>query len=339
MKHNAFNKIKIIFIIVTFFLLLFFGYKLNIHQTIRGVFNSNKVEVSMWYSEYDVVEINSSLDNNIQKAIVFKSNAIEKKPVVISLHTWSSTFDQDDYIHEYVKAKNWNYIHPNFRGANNTFKSCASDYVISDIEDAISYAISHLNADPKKIHLIGVSGGAYATLAMFIKSKYDIATFAAWCPISDLEAWYYETKNMNLEYALDILKCTNSSDVNLDKNELRKRSPLYWNLPHGRLDKTKLKIYAGVFDGVTGSVPITHSIHFYNKILNESNCENPNLFISKPEKDSLLLLRNQYEKTPTNYLGKRKILLQKQYKSISLTIFDGSHEILTDIAINELEHP
>jgi pimeloyl-ACP methyl ester carboxylesterase len=338
----TFNKDKRrtrILFILGIVVLLFLGFRTQLAQKVKHIFQSNTVSASSWYSDYDVVEINSSVDNTTQKAIVFKSSASEKQPVVVSLHTWSATFDQNDYIHQQVKANNWNYIHPDFRGANNTYLSCASDFVIADIDDAISYAISHLNADPQQIYLVGVSGGGYATLAMFMKSKYAIASFAAWCPITDLKAWYYETKAMNLEFSKDILNCTNSTALELNEEELIKRSPLHWNATNQDLNNTQLKIYAGVYDGIDGygSVPITHAINFYNKVLEMTNCELQDSYVKSNETDSLLKNRKAYNTNTNDLLGSRKIILKKQYKNISLTIFDGGHEILTDVAINELE--
>lgn len=61
-------------------------------------------------------------------------------------------------------ARDWNYIHPDFRGPNRTFDSMGSQFVLSDIEDAIEFALKNTHADPNNVHIIGVSGGGFATL-------------------------------------------------------------------------------------------------------------------------------------------------------------------------------
>ncbi len=328
------SRTTIFFVLV---LIVIIGFIPPVKERLKNFFSFHHSPETAWIKNYEVIEIKSSLDDHLQKAVIYQSTSIEKKPVVISLHTWSDTYSQNDYIHQDIVAKNWNYIHPNFRGANNTFVSCASDYVISDIDDAISYAISNMNADPKRIYIIGVSGGAYATIAMFMKSQYSNARYEAWCPITDLKTWYFETSKMQLEYATDILNCTNSTKTALNDSELAKRSPIQWDIPDRDIEKTRLHIYAGVYDGIRGSVPITHSINLYNKLLEGYNCLDKSLMVSQQDTENLLKLRNQYPTEDDLYLGNRKILLQKKYKGITLTIFDGGHEMLTDIAINQLQ--
>ena len=45
----------------------------------------------------------------------------------------------------------------------------SSDLVISDIEDAIRFAIENGNADQNEVHMIGGSGGGYATMLLFMR--------------------------------------------------------------------------------------------------------------------------------------------------------------------------
>ena len=100
------------------------------------------------------------------------------------------------------------------------------------------------------------------------------------------------------------------------------------------MQQSDLYIYAGIYDGIQGSVPITHSINFYNKILSDLHVTDQTLYVSDKEKLQLLEYR-----TPLGDFGKisgRKICLIKQYNNIKLTIFEGNHEMLTEFAFNEL---
>ena len=45
--------------------------------------------------------------------------------------------------------KDYNYIHPNFRGINNTKDACCSELVISDIDASIDFALENANVDPR----------------------------------------------------------------------------------------------------------------------------------------------------------------------------------------------
>ena len=286
-----------------------------------------------WDNDFKIVEINSTLDNTIQKAYFYKSKSNDLKPLIISLHTWSGDYSQKDGLANICKEKDLNYIHPNFRGANWTKNACCSNLALGDIDDAITYALNNSNVDTTKIFVIGVSGGGYATLSTFMKSKHNISKFSAWASISDLIAWYNESKIRKSNYANNVLDCT-SSEKEINIETAKNKSPIYWNTPTEKLKKSKLFIYAGIYDGIQGSVPITHSINFYNKILTDLSISDSSKYISVNEKLQLLELRK-----PLGNFGNiadRKIFFKKEIENLSITIFEGNHEMLTEFALNEL---
>src|SRR5690606_13022968 len=84
-----------------------------------------------------------------------------------------------------------------------------------------------------------------------------------WAPITDLAAWYMQSSRRGDKYHQDVIACTNSQEA-LNFKEALGRSPLHWL--NADLPKSPLKIYAGIHDGYTGSVPISHSINFYNRV-------------------------------------------------------------------------
>ena len=286
-----------------------------------------------WDSDFKLVDIQSTLDNSQQKAYFFKSKSAIPGPLVVSLHSWSGTYEQKDELAALSKAKDLNYIHPDFRGVNWTKDACCSDLAIQDIDDAIDYAIKNSKVDLSRIYVIGSSGGGYATLATFMKSKHTIRRFSAWVPISDLTAWYAQSKIMGTKYAENILDCTSSKD-SLNLEIAIKKSPIYWKTPVEKLNTTELQIFAGVYDGIQGSVPITHSINFYNKILKDKLVNDSTLFVSDSEK--LYLLEFRKALGDLGSIADRKVFLKKQSGNIGLTIFEGNHEMLTEYAFNEL---
>ena len=105
--------------------------------------------------------------------------------LIISLHTWSGDFAQKDPLISKILKEDWNYIHPNFRGFNNKPKACGSKFVVSDIDDAISFALENTNVDSSNIHIIGVSGGGFAIMLSYMKSKHKIRSFSTWVGISN----------------------------------------------------------------------------------------------------------------------------------------------------------
>lgn len=286
-----------------------------------------------WDKDFKVVEIASSIDNEIQKCYLYPSTSNEPQPLIVSLHTWSGDYSQKDDLAKICKEKDVNYIHPNFRGVNKTNAACCSVLALEDIDDAITYAINHSNVDPSKIYVVGVSGGGYATLSTFMKSKHNIKKFSAWASISDLIAWYNESKIRKNKYAQDILDCTDSN-AGLNTVIAEQKSPIYWNTPTQKLENSKLAIYAGIYDGIQGSVPIMHSINFYNKILTDLSVQDASKYVSDSEK--LHLLEKRAPLGEFGSIAGRKICLKKEVGNLSLIIFEGNHEMLTEFALDEL---
>jgi len=138
----------------------------------------NKRKIA-WPKAFQVVDIRSPLDNEIQKAYFYVSKSKEPQPLIISLHTWSNNYTQQDPLTSQILKNDWNYIHPDFRGVNKTPKALGSKYAINDIEEAITFALKNSNVDLNNIHVIGKSGGGLATLLAYMNSKHDIASFSS----------------------------------------------------------------------------------------------------------------------------------------------------------------
>ncbi len=281
--------------------------------------------------------IQSSLDGNVQVFYYDKSTASSAQPLVVELHSWSNSADsQKDRLAVQAHAKSWNYIFPNFRGVNNHPKACCSDFVISDIDEAIDWALKNMQVDANRIYVVGNSGGGYATMAMYMKSRHDIAAFSAWSSISDLAAWYGESVERTNKYAADIIKCTGAGDT-FDARKAKKRSPLYWKTPVKKRQNSLLHIYAGIHDGYTGSVPISQSIRFYNKLLTDADEKDTSRYVS--DEDAAVMLKTQTF-SPANSpksIDNRAVLYQKLSKKVSLTIFEGTHEILKDAVLEAID--
>ena len=221
-----------------------------------------------WPEGFKEVEIQSSVDATLQKAVFHASVESQPKSLIVSLHTWSGDYLQKDPLAEEILLRGWNYIHPDFRGSNTKPEACGSDKVIPDIEDAIHYAIEHGNVDTTEVHIIGVSGGGYATLVTFMKLDYPVKSFNAWASISNLENWYWECKGRGLKYATHLEQVTTNGN-GFDAVEARKRSPLFLPFQPEKRKGSTLNIYAGIHDGYTGSVPISQSVDMYNKLIDE----------------------------------------------------------------------
>ena len=284
-----------------------------------------------WPVGFKLVEIRSSTDGAIQKAWFFRSSERTKQPLIVSLHTWSGNYNQEDPLAKEIILRKWNYIHPDFRGSNNRPEACGSELVIADLEDAISYALKEGNVDSTNVHIIGVSGGGYATLLAYMKLRFPAKSFNAWAPISDLVSWYWESKGRNSKYANDIEQVAMTDGI-MNWAELFKRSPINLSIPAQRKTAT-LNIYAGIHDGYTGSVPITHSILFYNKIA-AFLCPEKKDYIMPDSTIISLVAKRRNPKADTTYrLNNRIIHWQKQLPGLSFSLFEGGHEMLVPSAL------
>lgn len=282
--------------------------------------------------------IKSTIDGNTQFFYYYKSTAKKNMPLIVQLHSWSYPVDSLKTMEVDIEAisKNYNYLFPNFRGVNNHIKACCSNYVISDIDEAIDWAIKNLNIDRSQIYIVGVSGGGYATLAMYMKSRHKIEAFSAWVPISDLGNWYQESVERKNKYAAEIIKCTTEAD-SFDSLKARERSPLLWETPVKRRKNSTIQIFAGIHDGYTGPVPISHSANFYNKLLSDYGISDSSLYVSKKDLD--LMLNEQTYNAPLNLkIWDRVVYYQKKTKNIMLTIFEGGHEMLSKEVLGYIRH-
>lgn len=286
-----------------------------------------------WDACFQEVSIESTADGSLQKAYLYKSNR-KGQPLIVSLHTWSGDYKQSDPLAKDVVDHDWNYIHPDFRGPNLRYEAMGSKLVIQDIEDAIRWAVKETYANPAEVHVVGVSGGGFATLATYMQGKYPVKSFSAWAPISDIRAWYWESRGRGQKYADHIAQAIGKGD-GIDEQEAIKRSPLHQHYPKKLRKNARLYIYEGVHDGYRGSVPITHSLLMYNRIAKE--LKQPQ--ISQGEILDIVVKQLRPEANPCDTILGRRIWLKHKAKNVSITIFEGRHEqldgALTLIPVNK----
>lgn len=335
------QPIIVILMILLFYLLLVKSQLVNLKKdnsiqeladTLNQPAYDNPTEY-VWPELFERISIPSEIDSFAQNAFFYKSTSTEPQPLIVSLHTWSGDYTQQDPLASLCVERNVNYIHPDFRGANDQFDACCSDLVISDIDQSIQFALEEANVKPSATYVIGVSGGGHATLCMLMKSRQNIKIFSAWVPIGDLVAWYNESSIRKNKYAEDILKCTNSNNGVLNLTETEKRSPQFFDTPLEKMENVKVFIHTGIYDGIQGSVPITQSINFYNKLVTDLKADKS---CQVNDYEKLFLLEHRKPLYDFDSMGGRKLFLNKSYKNIQLQVFEGNHEILPDYALDQI---
>jgi acetyl esterase/lipase len=284
-----------------------------------------------WPPSFEKVSIPSTADGATQAAYIYKATGEQPRPLVVSLHTWSGGYAQTDPLAPLVEQKNWNYIHPDFRGPNFTPAACASKLAIQDVDDAIAYALANMPVDKGNIFVVGTSGGGHMACAHYLNTRHPVKMTFAWVPITDLEAWYQESRDRKSNYADHIFAATQSEGT-LNVEEARARSPMFMAIPKDL--KAPIRIFAGIDDGYTGSVPITHSLLFYNRLAQFAGGEN-----LVPDEDVAALAAREKPGDKPNLppLGKKEVLYHRGSKLASVTIFQGGHEMVVGSCFAQME--
>jgi len=278
----------------------------------------------------------STADNTQQPAIFHAPDKSQPTPLLVALHTWSSDYHSDYNCDSarWCVQKGWAYIHPDFRGPNKRPEATGSELVIKDIVSAVDYARQTANIDASRVYLVGASGGGYTALLMAGRQPEIWAAVSAWVPISDLRQWYLQCKLTQRDYYKDIVASCGGAPGDSDAVDLqyRNRSPVTW-LAAAR--NVPLDINAGITDGHSGSVPISHSLEAFNILAEPTDrittteikyfvdCAAVPVHLRKPISDP------DYGDNPP--------LFRRSSGNARVTIFQGGHEIVAQAALTWLQ--
>ncbi|WP_238984521.1 alpha/beta hydrolase family protein [Billgrantia kenyensis] len=279
------------------------------------------------------VEIPSTADDYQQPALFFAPEDDEERPLLLVLHSWSTDYLQniDIPLAQFAVANEWAFIHPDFRGENDGRpESMASDLVISDMEDALEYALENANVDESRIYLMGYSGGAMNALHLASRHPDRFAGVAAWVPVYDLISWYEFHAGSAEDYAEQIAgACGGAPEEGSEAHdECVQRSPKA-HLPDvaGEL---RVLIAHGIEDDL---VPVDHGLRAYNDLVEEE------ARISQEQIDAIMErgeipedVQERSLHTQRDYAGfdeaEAPVLLHLQSGPAELVVFDGEHDML-----------
>jgi pimeloyl-ACP methyl ester carboxylesterase len=289
------------------------------------------------------IEYLSELDQSMQPAWILPAEGQEKRPLAVCLHTWSYGIE-DGYENFVNKCKEYNFhmIFPLFRGPNWNPDACGSDLVVSDLSCAVTYMRENYDVDEQKIYLVGGSGGGHASLLMAGRKPELFTAISAWCPISDLIAWFQqvnEKKKSNPRRTYDdhiFEACGGNPWTNPNASaQAKHRSPITWLA--NATDNVILDIGTGIHDGHTRfSVPVSHSIEAFNLLAA------PQDRISAADIDIIVKTETvpehlRYTGMDDPAYGPYKVLLRRTSQLARLTLFEGAHDLLPSPAFGFLE--
>lgn len=280
-----------------------------------------------------------SIDKSMQKAKCFVAGGDSPRPLLVALHTWSYTYEQDCTAYaRFCLENNWNFIFPDFRGPNWTADACGSDKVVEDIADAVAYMKCAANVDNSRVYLMGGSGGGHCSLLLAARHPELWTAVSAWCAISDIAAWHDECIRIERGYYEHIRQaCGGDPSLSAEaKAEADSRSPLTYL---GNASRVVLDISTGIHDGHifagrNGSVPVSQTLNAFNVLAKDED--------KISAEDIAFITANQQipEKFGTPEcdpsFGENTVLFRRQSNLARVTLFEGGHDCLPGPGLNWL---
>jgi len=290
-----------------------------------------------WNRAVQSINYLSAADNTRQPMMFYKPQVDAPRPLLVGLHSWSNNYRQKEsaIYAEWCIANDWVFIHPNFRGANTRPQATGSELVIGDVLSAIDYAKANARVDESRIYAVGWSGGGYLGLLLAGRAPEIWAGVSAWVPISDLNAWYEESKRLRTKYVREIAASC-GGDLSAEgkaADECRKRSAVtYLERARG----VAIDINHGIRDGRNNSdpVPISQSLNAFN-LLAAPQDRFTNEEITYFTREAQVPASLQSETTDSEYGGLR-ILFRRASGNARITVFDGAHDKNTEAAVRWL---
>lgn len=284
-----------------------------------------------WPAAVREVRFPSAADGTQQPALFYVPPGDEPRPLLVALHTWLG-----DYLRptgapyaEGCIAWGWVFLHPDFRGPNVRPEAAGSELAIGDVLSAVEYARRTARVDPTRVYLVGASGGGHLALLVAARKPEVWAGVSAWVPVTDLNAWYRECRQRNLAYADQIVRIAGGDPATdpAAARECERRSPLTYLAPDVG---PRFDLNAGIHDGHTGSVPVSHTLLAFNRLA----------FAPDRLADAQIRAFTAGPRVPAGLgaapadpaYGEKQVLFRRESGAVRVTIFDGGHEIIHQAA-------
>lgn len=310
------NRIAVFFLFVSILL---------IGQAVNGQ-NQDAPAPPGWGDGAVTVEIVSSSDQSLQKAVWFDPKVDRPVPLLVALHPWSHGYNMKiDAYRQSSARRGWAMIHPDFRGPNTNSQACGSELVVRDILDAVEFAKKRTRIDTSRIYLMGISGGGYASMLMAGRHPEIWAGVCSWVGIADLRNWHGQTKARKLHYANLLEKICGGAPGSWPAvdDQYRVRSAITWL---SAAANTPLLINHGIFDNI---VPVSQAFTAFNALVPEA-CR-----VGSEDIEFMLQQKRVPETLAENIpsvpcYGKKTVLFHRHRGQTGITLFNGGHEGLIE---------
>ncbi|MBE7437983.1 MAG: alpha/beta fold hydrolase [Spirochaetales bacterium] len=274
------------------------------------------------------IALPSSFDGKLQRMLFYNPGGNKPRPLLIGLHSWSSTYKQSFSIPyaQWAQDNDWILVLPDYRGR---FQSpyALSDAAEKDVIDAMSYAYANARVDKKKVYLTGYSGGATMGLLLAARHPDLLSAIAVWSPIYDLTEWYNSVRRRDWHYPDNVERICGGNPLRSTRahESCTERSPANY------LDRRKLKdLHIFLATGLDDNfVPPIHSIWSYNRLVSAEHAisENPAQLIGDIQPSGELELFGA---------AGADILLSRDRERKALRIYRGRHDVIYNAALQWL---
>lgn len=283
-----------------------------------------------------LVQIPSSIDGSAQPSFLSLPDSLNPaRPTALAvvLHTWSFDYKQrQPTLEAGVRARGWILLAPNFRGRNDHAEACGSSLAQQDILDAVQWVRERYPVDPRRIYVMGMSGGGYMTLLMAGRYPELWAAASAWVGIGDIGLWYADHGTDT--FGAMMRQCFGGAPGSSDsvRAEYRARSPTTWL---ARATQLPLDIAAGRDDP---EVPMSQSVLAFNALARATGSEpvSPDE-LAELTRPNGMLSRPGLADTTADAVWARRLWLRRVAGPSRLTIFDGVHEWLPGAVLDWLD--
>ena len=272
-----------------------------------------------------VITVRNTLDGAAEPVWFLPNPSPQPAPLLVHLHSWSSRLGEASLARDCAK-RGWAFVSPNFRGPNNRPEACGSRLAIQDVLDAVAHARHATKVDPRRIYLIGGSGGGHMALMMAQAAPELWAGVSSWVPITDLAAWHAFSKQKGSRYHQMMEQaCGGPPGTPATDAEYRARSPLF-HLERAR--GVRIDIQVGIRDGHEGSVPVSNALHAFNALAAANGHSTRTL--AATDVDYITAQARLPETLAAEKVDepnrRRPVLFRRAAGPVRLTIFDGAHE-------------
>lgn len=246
-------------------------------------------------------------------------------PLLLDLHPWNNHWlELREPLFVRFAALDWHVVRPDFGGPVRRSGHCCSAAVIAAIDRAL--ALAHAAGVPGQAPLLvlGESGGGMTAACWLARGQGRPRQVQLWGAIADLPLWARQSVVAQPAIAADVQQCSGTalpSPVVLDYRD--------------KLPGTRIEILAGIHDGFAGTVPPTHSLSLFHHLARQGGGTD---LTQAAASDDILLRRLLVERVgdggayPPLAPG-RPVHLRRQAGSVTLTLFEGGHELLPETVL------